>query len=243
MSWSLTNPLPSLPNAFGALVEVTIEKTAPNTSALTVMSPPPDTLRPLVCLSNVTFAVAGNIVTDSALQGSVTFVIKEVTSLMIVPPIFFSRSRLPISLGLPPRSNWNIPYGVLIEPGVRLYEGGNVMVCLLADGVFLFSFYRRTHDLFGMFSYNWIHCLLLFDSSNTVLIELWLHAILFYSSLISIYLSVDSLLPSIQFCCIGYMSWLTHNLSTCSMMFYAYVYSSISSLPHIPYSSFLIYAI
>ena len=159
------------------------------------------------------------------------------------PTNVLSRSRLPISLGLPPRSNWNIPYGVLIEPGVRLYEGGNVMVCLLANSVFLFSFYRRTHHLFGMFSYNWIHCLLLFDSSNTVLIELWLHAVLFYSSLISIYLSVDSLLPSIQFCCIGYMSWLTHNLPTCSMMFYAYVYSSISSLPHIPYSSFLIYAI
>ena len=50
--------------------------------------------------------------------------------------------------------------------------GGGVTVCLLANGVFLFSFHRHTHLLFGMYSYNWICCLLLFDSSNTVLIEL-----------------------------------------------------------------------
>lgn len=67
--------------------------------------------------------------------------------------------------------------------------------------------------------------------------------ILFYSSLVSISLSANSLLLSIQFYCIGYMSPLTHNIPTCSITFYTYVYSSTSSLPHVLYSSFLICAI
>ena len=53
-----------------------------------------------------------------------------------------------------------------------MYEGDNVTICLLASGVFLFSLHRRTHLLFGMFSYDWIHCLLLFDSLNVSFIEL-----------------------------------------------------------------------
>ena len=64
------------------------------------------------------------------------------------------------------------PCGVLIEPGVQLYKGGNVTICLLASGIFLFSFHCRTHLLFGMCSYDWVHCLILLDSSNSVFIEL-----------------------------------------------------------------------
>ena len=48
----------------------------------------------------------------------------------------------------------------------------SVMIYLLTSGVFLFSFLCWTHLLFGMFSYNWIHCLLLFDLLNVSLIEL-----------------------------------------------------------------------
>ena len=43
---------------------------------------------------------------------------------------------------------------------------GAVTICLLANGVFLFSLYCHTHILFSMYSYDWIYCLLLFDSSN-----------------------------------------------------------------------------
>ena len=54
----------------------------------------------------------------------------------------------------------------------------SVTVCLLANDIFLFSLHHWTHLLFSMFSYKWVHCLLLFNSLNTSLIELWPHAIL-----------------------------------------------------------------
>jgi hypothetical protein len=50
------------PNAFGAVVEVTIERIAPTTSAPTAMSLPPVILRCHALLSNATFAVDGNMV-------------------------------------------------------------------------------------------------------------------------------------------------------------------------------------
>ena len=100
------------------------------------------------------------------------YVIKEATLLMIVQLMFFPLSRLPISLGVPLTLDRNLPHGVLIEPGVRLYKSGNVTICLLASGIFLFSFHRQTHLLFGMCSYDWIHCLILLDSSNSAFIEL-----------------------------------------------------------------------
>ena len=47
-----------------------------------------------------------------------------------------------------------------------------VTVCLLFHGIFLLSFLRRTHLLFGMCPYDWIHCLVLLSSINSSLIEL-----------------------------------------------------------------------
>ena len=47
-----------------------------------------------------------------------------------------------------------------------------VTVCLLSHGIFLLSFLRRTHLLFGMCSYDWIHCLVLLSSINSSLIKL-----------------------------------------------------------------------
>ena len=47
-----------------------------------------------------------------------------------------------------------------------------VMICLLTSGIFLFSFHCQTHLLFGIFFYDWIHCLLLFNSLNVSLFEL-----------------------------------------------------------------------
>ena len=77
-----------------------------------------------------------------------------------------------VSLEVPLTLDRNLPCGVLIEPGVRLYKGGNVMICLLASGIFLFSFHRQTHLLFGMCSYDWVHCLILLYSSNSTFVEL-----------------------------------------------------------------------
>ena len=56
---------------------------------------------------------------------------------------------------------------------VRHLHPPTVTICLLTNGVFLFSLHRRTHLLFGMFTYDWIYCLLLFDSLNTSFIELY----------------------------------------------------------------------
>ena len=47
-----------------------------------------------------------------------------------------------------------------------------VTVHLLYHGIFLFSVLRRTHMLFGMYSYNWIHTLILLSSLNSSFIEL-----------------------------------------------------------------------
>ena len=82
------------------------------------------------------------------------YVIEEATSLTIVCLMFFPLSRLPISLGIPLIRDRHLPHGILIEPGVRLYEGGNVTVYLLTHGIFLLSFFRRTHILFGICSYD-----------------------------------------------------------------------------------------
>ena len=159
-------------SAFGVLVEAIIERTAPTTCTPTVIFPCQDTLKLLVCLPNAIFAVIGEIANDSVQPGFVTCANKKVTLLTTVQLTFFSWSRLPISLGLPLPLDRDLPSGVLIKPRVWLYEGGNVTICLLASGVFLFSLHHRTHLLFGMFSYDWIHCLLLFDSLNVSFIEL-----------------------------------------------------------------------
>ena len=47
-----------------------------------------------------------------------------------------------------------------------------VTVHLLYHGIFLFSFLRRTPLLFGMYSYDWIHTLILLSSLNSSFIEL-----------------------------------------------------------------------
>ena len=169
---SLIALLPFSLSAFGVLVEAIIERTAPTTCTSTVIFPCQDILKLLVWLPNAIFAVIGEIANDSVQPGFVTCANKEVTLLTTVQLTFFSWSRLPISLGLPLPLDRDLPSGVLIKPGVWLYEGGNVTICLLASSVFLFSLHCRTHLLFGMFSYDWIHCLLLFDSLNVSFIEL-----------------------------------------------------------------------
>ena len=47
-----------------------------------------------------------------------------------------------------------------------------VTVYLLTHGIFLLSFFCRTHILFGMCSYDWVHCLILLSPSNSSFIEL-----------------------------------------------------------------------
>ena len=167
----VTPPLLSL-SAFGALAQVTIVRTAPSMSVPIATSPPLVTLRLLVCPPNATYVADGDIATDSVPLELVTYVIEEATSLTIVCLMFFPLSRLPISLGIPLIQDRCLPHGVLIEPGVRLYEGGNVTICLLTHGIFLLSFFRYTHILFGMCSYDWIHCLILLGPSNSSFIEL-----------------------------------------------------------------------
>ena len=154
------------------MVQVTIARTAPSTSAPTATPPLQDTLKPLVFLPNATFAADGDIAPDFVPHESVTYVTEEATSLTIARLLFFPLNRPPISLGSPLTRDRHLPRGVLIEPGVRLYEGGNVTVHLLYHGIFLFSALRRTRLLFGMYSYDWIHTLILLSSLNSSFIEL-----------------------------------------------------------------------
>ena len=154
------------------MVQVTIVKTVPSTSALTATPPPQDTLRPLVYLPSATFAADGDIAPVCVPHECVTYVIEEAMSLTIARLLFFPLNRPPISLGTLPTQDRHFPRGVLIEPGVRLYEGGNVTVCLLYHGTFLLSFLRHTHLLFGMFSYDWVYSLILLSSLNSSFIEL-----------------------------------------------------------------------
>ena len=68
----------------------------------------------------------------------------------------------------------------LRKGGFRKLEKGkdNVTICLLYCGIFLLSFFRRTHILFGMCSYNWVHCLILLGPFNSSFFELWSHAVI-----------------------------------------------------------------
>ena len=203
------------------------------------MSPPQDTLRLLVCPPNATFVADGNIALNSVPLECVTYVIKEATLLMIARLMFFPLSRLPISLGIPLTRDRHLPHGVLIEPGVWLYEGGNVTVYLLSHGIFLLSFLRRTHLLFGMCSYDWVHCLILLSSLNSSFIKLWPRAVLLpflpdgiiphYSFMLTNESYLWTAPPSIQFSRIRYVFLITHRILFCFMEFFTYAFLGISS--------------
>jgi hypothetical protein len=110
-------PLPS-PNAFGAIVEVIIERTVPTMSVPTATSPPPVILWCHALLSNATFAVNGDMEPDSVQLDYVVCAIQEDTWLTTVCLRTFQSLRPPISLGLLQTPDRNSPRGVLIELGV-----------------------------------------------------------------------------------------------------------------------------
>jgi hypothetical protein len=166
MFQSDASPLPPSPSVFGAVVEVTIERTAPTISAPTAMFPPPVILRRHALLSNATFVVDGDMEPDSVQLDYVVCAIQEDTWLTTVHLHTFQSPRPPISLGLLQTPDRNSPRGILIELGVRMYEGGNVTVHLISHRVYLFSFLRRTHLLWGLHSYEWYHCMYLIGSHS-----------------------------------------------------------------------------
>ena len=253
MSLSLVTPLPRSPSVFGALAQVTIVRTVPSASVPIAISPLPDTLRLLVCPPNATYAADGDIAIDSVPLELVMYVIEEATSLMIVRLMFFALSRLPISLGIPLIRNRHLPHGVLIEPGVRLYEGGNVTVFLLTHGVFLLSFFRLLHILLvcvftiGFIAWSSWVCLTLLSlnfnpcRSPSITTGQGDTSLLILAYYLDLYLRTAS--SSNQFYCISYMFLITYIFLSCSMKFYAYASHSISSLPHTLYFLFLFYAI
>jgi hypothetical protein len=160
------SPLLPSPSVFGAVVEVTIERTVPTIFAPTAMFPPPVILRRHALLSNATFVVDGDMEPDSVQLDYVVCAIQEDTWLTTVRLHTFQSLRPPISLGLLQTPDRNSPRGILIELGVRMYEGGNVTVHILSHRVYLFSFLRRTHLLWGLYSYDWYHCMYLVGSTS-----------------------------------------------------------------------------
>jgi hypothetical protein len=139
---STDSPLLLSPNAFGAIVEVIIEKIAPTTSALTATSPPWVTLPQLVSLSNMTFVVTGDMALNSIQLDNVICAIQEDMWLTTVRLHTFQSLRPPISMGLLPTLDRSSSRGILIELGVHLYKGGNVTIHILHHHVYLFSFLR-----------------------------------------------------------------------------------------------------
>jgi hypothetical protein len=110
--------LPPSPNVFGAVIEVTIERTAPTMSAPTATFLPPAILPWLALLSNATFAVNGNMEPDFVQLDSVVCAIQEDTWLTTVHLHTFQSPRPPISMGLLQTPERNLPRGILIELGV-----------------------------------------------------------------------------------------------------------------------------
>jgi hypothetical protein len=134
------SPLLLSPNVFSAVVEVTIKRIVPTTSAPTATSPLPVILQRHALLSNATFAVDGDMEPDSVQLDYVVCAIQENMWLTTVHLHTFQSLKPPISLGLLQTSDRNSPRGILIELGVRMYEGGNVTVHILSHRVYLFSF-------------------------------------------------------------------------------------------------------
>jgi hypothetical protein len=157
---------PPSPSVFGAIVEVIIERIVQTTSAPNATSPLPVILPRHVLLSNATFVVDGNMEPDFVQLDNVVRAIQEDTWLTTVRLHTFQSLRPPISLGLLQTPDRNLPRGTLIELGVRLYEGGNVTVHILLHRVYLFSFLRRPHLLWELYSYDWYHCMYLIGSTS-----------------------------------------------------------------------------
>jgi hypothetical protein len=111
------------PSAFGAVIEVIIERIAPTISAPIATSPPPVILRRHALLSNVTFAVDGDMEPDSAQLDYVVCAIQEDTWLTTVRLHTFQSLRPPISLGLLQTPDRNSPRGVLIEREFECTKG------------------------------------------------------------------------------------------------------------------------
>jgi hypothetical protein len=153
-------------NVFSAIIEVIIERTVPTTSVPTATSLLPVILQHHALLSNATFAVDGDMEPDSVQLNYVVCAIQEDTWLMTVRLHTFQSLRPSISLDLLPTSDRNLPRGILIELGVQLYEGGNVTVHILSHCIYLFSFLRQTHLLWGLYSYDWYHCMYLIGSTS-----------------------------------------------------------------------------
>ena len=129
--------------AFSVILSVTYERTAPTIHALTATSPPPATLCVVAYLSDATSVVIGDIVTDTVPTVTAGFALNQATSsiyvhLLTYPAPFLWRATTNEPL-FPGITFWGKP-GLTIEPGARLYEGGNVTIYLLFHRLVLFVF-------------------------------------------------------------------------------------------------------
>ena len=129
-------PLALSQSAFGVIFSATIERIAHPTRVLIATYPHQDILPPLVFNSNVISVITGDIVIDSVPTESVVFAIPLDMSLMTVQlNIFLPRSRL---RSLEDFSSITTR-GLVIEPGARLYEGGNVTILFPHCSTLLFT--------------------------------------------------------------------------------------------------------
>ena len=136
-----------IPFAFSVMAMVTIEKIAQITSALTATLLTPAIHLASVSLSDVTSVATGATQLLTAPITTVEFVLPLGTSLITVRLNISLHSRPPPSMEEHPPLPLNsfTEQRLLIESGIRLYEGGNVMIFILYPRILLFSYFSYQH--------------------------------------------------------------------------------------------------
>ena len=135
---------------------VIIGRTAWSIVAPTAASPPQVTLLETVSLSNVIIAGTGVTEPNSVPIATVRFVLNRDTSWVIARlNVYPLPSHPPPMEGLPPPPSDGLSEETfVIEPGARLYGGGNITIFFLFRHVLLFLFNTSRHYWRGLHPSN-----------------------------------------------------------------------------------------
>ena len=132
---------PLTPSASTVIAMVTIAKIVQTTPVLIVTQPHQATPLVFASWSDATSVVTGDILTSSAPTTTVEFAVTLGTSWIIVLLNVFLHPRQQPSMADPPLllPRTFTMRGILVESGIRVYEGGNVTIFLLHPHILLLS--------------------------------------------------------------------------------------------------------
>ena len=157
VSWSNTPaPAPLPPSATFVRIQVTMDFSAPCIAAPLVKKPPLVTLPIIVWRPNVISVVGGDTQMRYATSESVEDATTRATWSITALTTRLTSQTLDQLMGGPTRMTtistplWTTTRGMeYIEPGARLYEGGNVTISYLYHVFFLISVVRRPYFSFA----------------------------------------------------------------------------------------------